>query len=413
MRLAARLLGSAAVLALSLLGLWRILATGISDHLTSSGQPRQALEWDRNNSTALAAIAFEQLGLGNLDLAAKGARSLLQREPLNGQGFLILAGTADAGSNKAQAMQMYAAAIRRAPYSVAPRAALAGEQLSQGKFEEALESLDGVFQISGAEQARLFPALIELAANPQFADALAMKLATGPIWRAGFVSSVLSSASPEQLATVLTALQHHGDLDAETTGHWIDRLIKDGQWGEAYARWVSGIQEGGPFRLSHVYNGDFETEPVGAGFDWRIGDSAGILIDRSARIGGGSGHDLRLTFLDRRVESIPLHQWLMLGPGTYRLRFSATAQNLRSNRGVQWVIRCVDGNELAASDRLTGQFDWKQVEFQFDVPAQQCVAQDLWLRNAGEAAAGKMIGGAILFDDFSIERVKGDLPSRK
>ena len=213
-------------------------------------------------------------------------------------------------------------------------------------------------------------------------------------------------------------MQHHGDLDAITTGRWIDRLVKDKLWGEAYARWVGGIQKNAPFHLSHVYNGDFETVPSGTGFDWRIGDSAGVLVDRPAGASADGSHALRLTFLDRRVDAIPLHQWLMLGPGNYRLRFHAAAQDLRSDRGVQWVVSCTDdGKELAASERFTGSFDWELFELRFDVPAQRCEAQDLWLRNAGAAAAGKIIGGTILFDDVAIEdngveRVQGHLSSR-
>lgn len=413
MRLAARLIVSVVVLALASLGVWRILATGMSDHLASSGHPQQALDWDKNNPAALAALARQQRDQGNLDQAAESARTLLRREPLNGPGFVILAEIAETESNKAQAALMSSIAIRRAPYTLAPRAWLAGEQLSQGSYQEALENLDEILRISPARHTRLFPVLIELAANPEFADALALKLASRPPWRGSFVSSVLISASPEQLAAVFSALHHHGDLDAATTGRWIDRLAKDGKWGEAYARWVGGIQQSAPFRLSHVYNGDFETTPNGTGFDWRIGDSAGVLVDRPAGASADGSHALRLTFLGRRVDAIPLHQWLMLGSGTYRLRFSAAAQDLRSDRGVQWVVRCLDdGKELAASERLTGHFDWKQLELPFEVPAQGCVAQDLWLRNAGAAAAGKIIGGVIMFDDFAIEQVQGDSPSR-
>ncbi len=413
MRLSARIIASVVLLALGSLGLWRILATGMSDHLAGSGQPQQALDWDRNNPAALATLARQQRDQGNLAQAAETARDLLQREPLNGQGFVILANTAEVGTDKAQASSMAAAAIRRAPYAIAPRAWLAGEQLSQGSLQQAIESLDQIFQISGTEQARLFPVLIELVADPEFADALAMKLATRPVWRAGFVSTVLSSASTEELAVIFSALQRHGDLEPVTTGLWIDRLVKDGQWGEAYARWVGGIQQSAPFRLRHVYNGDFETASSGTGFDWRIGDSAGVLVDRPAEASADGNHVLRVTFLDRRVETIPLHQWLVLTSGTYRLRFRAAARNLRSDRGVQWVVGCVDdGKELAASERLTGHFDWKSIELQFDVPAKGCEAQDLWLRNAGAAAAGKIIGGAIMFDDLAVERVQGDLPPR-
>lgn len=413
MRLFARLIASVMVVALASLCLWRILVTGMSDHLAAAGHPQQSLGWDRNNPAALATLAGEQRAHGNLDQAAESARALLQREPLDGKGFVILAELAEAAPDQAQATLMSSIAIRRAPYTLAPRAWLAGKQLGEGRYQEALENLDEILRISPARHTRLFPVLTELAAKAEFADALALKLATRPLWRASFLSSALTSASSEQLAAVFSALQRHGDLDAATIGLWIDRLVKDGQWGEAYARWVGGIQKGSLLRLSHVYNGGFETAPVGAGFDWRIGDSAGVLVDRPDRMGSDGSHAIRLTFLGRRVDAIPLHQWLMLGPGTYRLSFASAAQDLRSDRGVQWALRCLDdGAELAASEKLTGHFDWKQFELQFDVPGQACIAQDLSLRNAGADAAGKIIDGVIMFDDIAIDRVQGDSPSR-
>lgn len=244
MRLPARIIVSVVVLALASLGLWRILATGMSDYLVAGGHPQDALSWDKNNPGALAAVARQQRIDGKPDQAVDSARTLLQREPLNGQGFIILADIAEAEANKIQASMLATIAIRRAPYALAPRAWLAGEQLSEGNYQAALKNLDEILSISPGQQTRLFPILIDLAAKPEFADALALKLATQPAWRASFLSSVLSSATPEQLATVFSALQHHGDLDAVMTGHWIDRLVKDGKWGEAYARWVGGIQQG-------------------------------------------------------------------------------------------------------------------------------------------------------------------------
>ena len=106
MRLAGRLIAIVVVLALASLGIWRTLMTGMSDHLAAEGESEQALNWDSNNPAALAALAGQQRDQGNLEQAAENARALLQREPLNGQGFIILADIAEAGSNKAEAMQM-------------------------------------------------------------------------------------------------------------------------------------------------------------------------------------------------------------------------------------------------------------------------------------------------------------------
>lgn len=408
MSAATRLFAIVVVLALAAPGVWRILATGMSDHLASV-DPQRALEWDAGNPRAMAVLARRQLAAGKPEQARQTAQHLLQHEPLNGAGFLVLSEIATAQADKTAAARASEIAIRRAPYGLTPRAWLASEQISQGDFKEALDNLDRILRISPGQQKRLFPILIELADNADFADALARKLAEQPAWRNSFIGSVLRTASPERLAAIFSALQRHGSLDTVATDRWMDRLVKDGKWGEAYARWVAGIQTSAPLRLSHVYNGDFERAPSGAGFDWRIGDSVGVVIERAGLIGTHGSHAVQLTFLGRRVDAIPLHQWLLLVPGSYRLSFQAKAQDLRSNRGLQWMLRCLDdGRELAASERLDGNFEWKAIELEFAVPEQACQAQDLWLRNAGAAAAGKIIRGSILFDDFAIERVAHD-----
>lgn len=407
MRIASRLIATVLVLALASLGLWRILATGMADNLARE-HPRHALDWDASNPTAMAALARQQLKHGKTTQAADSARRLLAREPLNGSGWLLLADLAQA-SDKAQATALATIARHRAPYALAPRAWLANEQLGQGRYPEALENLDQILRIAPARHAQLFPILIELTDDAGFVDALAQTLASRPSWRNSFIDTVLSKASSERLAIIFAALQRRGELDAPVTSRWIDRLVTDGQWGEAYARWVSGLGMRTPFRLSRVYNGRFETAPMGGGFDWRIGDSAGVLIERAALVGSDGGYALKLSFLGRRVDSIPVHQWLMLAPGSYRLRFHASAQDLNSDRGLQWMLRCLaDDSELAATERLDGSFDWKSIETAFRVPEQACPAQDLWLRNAGAAAAGKLIRGTILFDDFAIERIEGE-----
>lgn len=407
MRITSRLIAIVLVLALASFGLWRILATGMADHLAAQ-HPQQALAWDADNPKALATLARQQLKQGKATQAADSARRLLAREPVNGSAWILLADLAQA-SDKVQATALATIAIRRAPYALAPRAWLASEQLGQGRYQEALKNLDQILRIAPARQTQLFPFLIELADDPGFADALAQTLSSRPSWRNSFIDSVLGKASPERLAIIFSALQRRDELDIPATRRWIDRLVTDGKWGEAYARWVGGLGMSAAFRLSSLYNGGFETAPTGAGFDWRIGDSAGVLIERAALLGSDGSYALKVTFLGRRVDSIPAHQWLMLAPGSYRLHFQASAQDLHSDRGLQWMLRCLmDGSELAASERLDGSFDWKPIETGFHVPEQACPAQDLWLRNAGAAAAGKIIRGTILFDDFAIERIEGE-----
>ena len=384
---------------------WRVLKVGMAEQLVGE-QPQKALEWNSENPDALLAEAQAHLGRQEPELAADVARTLLTREPANGRGFVVLSESARLQGDREKASEWSSIALRYLPQALGPRAWIAGQQLESGHYAEALESIDRILRVWPRQSEQLFPALMEFTQDPKFADALAVKLATLPTWKDGFVSELLNKGTPDTLDRVLPAMRRHGALDTATIGRWIDRLTKDGAWGEAYARWVSATDQRGANRMSSVYNGGFESAPSNAGFDWRIGDSAGVIIERAAVTGATGSYAISLTFLGRRVDSIPLNEWLLLSGGTYRLSFRAAAHELRSDRGLAWVIRCQQtGQELAASERLTGDFDWTQHEVEFSVPESNCTAQDLWLRNAGAAGAGKIIRGSISFDDIAIDRV--------
>ncbi len=406
MRSVAKRIAFLGLTALALVAVWRVIVIGMSEYFASDS-PQRALEWDAGNPAALLALAQAQLDQGALADAQETAQRLLSREPLNGRGFVVLAEVARMQGDRLLTIQLSTIALRHEPQALGPRAWLAGEDLAQARYADALDGIDRILRVSPGQSARLFPVLIELANNPEFADALAIKLAGQPAWRNGFLNSLLNKAGSDAIDRVLSALQRHGALDLAAKGRWIDRLAQDGAWGEAYALWVGTIEQAHPTRLGYVFNGGFETQPSATGFDWRIGDSAGVIIDRTSPPGANGAHAVGLMFLGRRVEVIPLHQWLLLGAGPYRLSFRAMAEDLRSDRGVQWHIRCQQsGKELMVSEHLGGSFHWKEQGIDFEVPDQECLAQDLWLGNSGTDGPGKVIHGSISFDDFAIERIE-------
>ncbi|HET9033539.1 MAG TPA: hypothetical protein VFN25_11600, partial [Dokdonella sp.] len=368
MRLPLRLCLWLAVIVLAGIAAWRVVVGGMSDRLAAD-EPQQALAWQSNNPDALLGLARKQLEHDGPDAAAQTARRLLSVEPLRGEGFAILAEAAQAKGETSQAERLRAISLRRAPRDLNARAWLAGEQLAQGHYSEGLTSIDKILRLAPDQSSQLFPLLIKLAERPEFADALATELARKPAWGNGLINALLANTESEASGHVLSALLRKEGLSNADFGKWIDRLASHGAWGEAYARWAGKIVLGKDRRLANVYNGGFETAPSGIGFDWRMASSAGVIVERSAGA-GVSGHSaVKVTFLGRRVQTIPLSQWLMLGPGTYRLHFRAQAQDLRSDRGIQWNILCQgSGAELVASERLNGSFDWIDEEVEFKVP---------------------------------------------
>lgn len=406
MRLAARILLAGALFMLAGFGAWRVVATGMSDHLAVA-HPLKALEWDPHNPVALAALARQQWAAHKPQDVRETALNLLAHEPLYSTGFVLLFDVAKAQAevDKPGVTRLAKLALRRAPFALGPRAWLADEQISQGRYGEALDSIDRLMRVSGTRQEDLFPVLIAFAETPALADILAAKLAEQPAWRDGFIQALLSKPGSDGPGLIFSRLKQRQDLKPTELRHWLARLGEEGRWGEAYARWASTLDPTAMNRLTSVYNGGFETLPSGYGFDWRIDDSPGVLIERAPVEGAGGSYALRLNFLGRRVEAIPLRQWLLLTAGSYRLHFRVDVQNLRSERGLQWVIRCLDsGTQLAASERMNGSSNWSEQDVDFDVPEQDCAAQELWMRNAGYDGAGKIILGTIVFDDFAIER---------
>ncbi len=142
--------------------------------------------------------------------------------------------------------------------------------ISKGRYSEALGQFDILFRVSSGQAEKVFPVLTQLSEAPEFADVLAATLATQPSWKAGMLSALLNHGSHDAMDRVFGNLQHAGDLPNDEMGRWLDRLMQGGLWGEAYSRWVSGLKLPAGTPLPLLYNGGFEMEPSGTGFDWRI-----------------------------------------------------------------------------------------------------------------------------------------------
>ena len=399
---ALRLLGALLVLLVAVLAGWRVVATRIADTLAATA-PHRALAWDRRDPVALLALAQQQLEAKQPAAAAATARTLLATDPLQAQALVLLGRVAEAQKDSADAKKMYALALRRAPRDQHARAWMIGTQLREGDYHAALENIDVLLRIAPPRADVLIPIMGQLAEKPAFASALARALAAKPEWRWRMLDELLKSASYTALDEVYGQLQSDGGLSDAEADQWFRRLTKAGLWDEAYSRWAGrlNLKPGTP--LPAVYNGGFENVASGVGFDWVMQGEPGVQIERAPIGGAGGNYAAQVTFLGRRAQDINFYQTVLLSPGTYRLSFRAQASNLRSDKGLEWAIRCVAGGDpIAVSSRLEGSFDWKSVHTDFVVPAENCPAQVLWLRNPGADGAGKLVSGVLWFDNFAI-----------
>jgi tetratricopeptide (TPR) repeat protein len=381
---------------------WRVVGQMQAERFAES-EPERALRWRPDDPTALLALAERQLKQGNTEAAAATARHLLANEPLQGRGFRVLAQAAAREGRPAEALKLYEIAARRAPRDLATRAWLTQHYLEQGKYPQALAQIDRILRMEPQRARSINPVLVQLAQDPAFAAALADALRADPPWRTGTLAALrdIKTGNPEAAGRVLQALQDKGGLSDAEYKDWLDSLILQDRWGEAYARWAGAVAKPGG-RLPLVYNGDFSVVPSEQGFDWRVRRVPGVLIAFEP-VGGSQGPAAYMRFLDRRIPAAGLEQPLLLAPGRYLLTMRMRAEVLRSQLGLEWVVACVGrAGVVGRSEPVDGTFGWRAVEVAFTVPLQDCPGQWLRLINPVPAGAAQRVSGELWLDDAKI-----------
>ena len=355
------------------------------------------------NLGAMRALAERQLQDGNAEGAAAIAREWLRKEPLAGEAFVILAKAVKTTGDSAKVEVLDRVALRRAPRNAYVRGWLIGDLLGKARYAEALGQFDTLFRLSQEQAQKFLPVFAQLAEAPDFAQPLIVAVGSSASWKTAMYSILLERGNHDVVGRFFGGLLRQGNLSDEETGRWLDWLMQRGFWDEAYARWAGWLKLAPGAALPLLYNGGFETELSGIGFDWRIRPTAGVTIERGHKPGASENFALRVSFSGRRVPEINLEQRLLLSAGTYKVSFRARAEGLHSDKGLQWVVQCFAAREPATeSDVLDGSFEWKRFEMVLVVPDGGCLSQRIWLRNPGAAAAGKDVVGNVWFDDVAI-----------
>jgi hypothetical protein len=376
---------------------WTVVQATRADALAASA-PEAALRIEPGHPVALRVAARRALLARELPAATELAQRLLATDPGQGEGFATIA-LAAAEREAPDAGALMEIAARRAARNRQVRARLAALALGRGDLPEAMVQLDALLRLGAG--ANLYPALIRQSTDPAFAAALADTLARRPRWGSAFMATLLAQGSPAAVDHVYAELRRKGALSRKETSRWLGRMMKDGRWGEAYAYWVSTL--GSSRRvLAPVFDGGFELDASGVGFDWQPGNrSQGVFTEFEEAPGATGRRAAHFRFIGPAADG-DLRQPLLLAPGRYRLSLRARAEFLQTDRGLEWRITCHAGPVIAALGPLEGSFDWRRMQVDFSVPAANCPGQWLELRNPAPAGAAQHASGDLWTDDVAV-----------
>lgn len=376
---------------LAVLAGWRMVAHGVADSLAEDA-PERALGWVAGHPGAQLSIAQRQAEAGDPAFTTT-ARALLEREPMQGDAWRLLGEAAEAEGDLDRAREYYAKALEVTPRNGTARIWMAQRLLKDGDYPGAIGQLDKLMRIFITDRPQVFDYLAQLAADPDFRDSLVDALAVRPDWREGFLRYLQQQGDAGVADAVHGDLQAKGALSSQEFVQWTESLLRRGDWNQAYARWADSLPPGS--RLTPVFNGDFARRPSGRGFDWRTPASAGVSVE-FPKSGGA-----RIEYRNRRIDHGGLEQALLLAPGRYRLDARMEVDELRSDRGLEWVVECARNGEVLGRAPVDGRRGPGEVGGEIEVPV-DCPGQWLRLRNAARVPALQALSGRLAVSEVSI-----------
>jgi hypothetical protein len=171
----------------------------------------------------------------------------------------------------------------------------------------------------------------------------------------------------------------------------------------AYYVWLQFLPEDQLNQLGLLNNGTFETPLAGGPFDWTLAQGAGstVKIEETHEAGG---HALFVEFGLGRINFGGVRQVVVLGPGHYKLSGKYKGE-MRAVRGLEWRIECLakPGKPLAATDMFTREaYGWTPFELDFEVPAENCVGQQVALVLNARLQSERILSGSLWFDDLTV-----------
>jgi hypothetical protein len=390
-----------AVVTVTLLLLWRIIQVNVVLY-DETGRPRLA---------AAPAAASEVVSREARALEQSALRGILKDNPGEVAALLMLAREFEVDGDVDRAARAYRSALELAPLDREVLLLSAAHFLRRDN-SGGIELLALLAAHYPATRSRVFPVLAEIVASGRHRTEVAGILSRDPAWLSSFLIDACSRGiDPLVLVPTLLRRAASGRADPAEAACAIDRLRAAGRWEQAYQLWLNLLPRERLANVGFVFNGSFEYEPSGIGFDWiperrpekETGHVAGIVPARDA----AGKLALRVVYNGKRQAGYPVRQFLMLGPGQYELSGMARLDGIKAIRGIHWTVRCVEeagpAGILAASERFVGSGEWRQFAMNLKIE-RGCRGQVLQLEPVADDGAVAFVSGTAWFDDLKMRR---------
>ncbi len=409
-------LPAVAVVAL-LLTTWRIIASGVGETLAqvalsadsrSTVGLQDALAWSTRNANTLYRVAVTAPSQ-DVSRQISQLEDALKLNPADGRVAITLAHLLLQQNQTQRADALAEHSLQLLPNDTNTLLQSARYWWERGNQERAMAHWGHALDRAPDLQQKLFPLFLQLLQQPGGLARMQPVLQPAPAWFADFFRYAAANASNSELVSRLYAVRSAvlPPVSAAENNTYLQFLEQEKRWDEAFIVWANGLSGDRLAQLGQPFNGGFESEPSGSGFDWRISEDAGVLI-RTDYTYGIIGHKaLHIVFRGQQVNFQHVWQRTLLPPRRYRMHGRVRPDSLQAAAGLQWRLLCEGdaGTNLGKSDRFVGVDQWREFSFDFQVPVKNCGSQVVRLVSVDNDKDESTFKGEIWFDDLRIDAI--------
>jgi hypothetical protein len=359
----------------SILGLWRGIA--LSPIPSSKENLLEAIRFSPANPEPYYRLGlFYQWNIRHIDLEASARyfRKAIERNPLEQEYWLQLAKTLQRMGESSISQRAVENAIGVFPTGYRGRWMTANLFLQLGEVEKALPHFSYILAHYPNQSSLVYDVLEKAVDDSDFVlDRIVPK---DPSSFRHYLSYLYGNGDPAPARKAWDRRLSFGfQADRGETVRYIEFLISQGKFNEAFQVWKERCQEEGlPLSSDRdlITNGDFgKDEILGGGFDWKIENVSGTQVSFDPSIAFEGKRSLKIVFTGKEnVDFHHVYQFVPLKPNTeYVLSANMKTQAVTTKSGLKIEVLGTGQSFRSASEALTGDNGWRKLNASFRTPA--------------------------------------------
>lgn len=345
-------LGTVALVVAAIVALWFCVRATILQ-LVEREYPLMGQAISPSSPVSLATIALNRVSARN-GIADAQARELsasaLRRAPLLAEPFVVAGLDASGRGDFARAERLMEEAKRRDPRSIIPRYWLFDSYLRRGDYTRGIAEAAPLIRAQPVAEQAAVAVLTALIPVPEARPALVESLRARPLWRSAFFRQ--AAASPRlrgEVVGLMSMISADGHAPTRRERQAIIRgMIDTGDYQKAYALWLQSLPPGQRPATPGLYDGGFRKLSGGWPFGWWFPEVPGAVgITPAPDAPSGSGLSVQI---GTERTALLAEQLVLTNPGPFRLDFLVRGLDAAAgDAGVKLELRCGTGRGTLAS----------------------------------------------------------------